>query len=78
MWISIVIPALNEEEPIAQVVREVLATKIPREVIVVDNGSTFGVGNDNATVVNNETCVGDGTAIEKTCARINVYDIWGN
>ena len=40
MWISIVIPALNEEEPIAQVVREVLATKIPREVIVVDNGST--------------------------------------
>jgi len=31
---------LNEEEPIAQVVREVVATKIPREVIVVDNGST--------------------------------------
>ncbi|HKS31962.1 MAG TPA: glycosyltransferase family 2 protein [Chthoniobacterales bacterium] len=40
MWISVVIPALNEEEPIAQVVREVLATKIPREVIVVDNDST--------------------------------------
>jgi len=35
-----VIPALNEEEPIAQVVREVVATKVPREVIVVDNGST--------------------------------------
>ena len=40
VWISVVIPALNEEEPIAQVVREVAATKIPREVIVVDNGST--------------------------------------
>jgi glycosyltransferase involved in cell wall biosynthesis len=40
VWISAVIPALNEEEPIAQVVREVVATKIPREVIVVDNGST--------------------------------------
>ena len=40
MWISVVIPALNEEEPIVQVVREVVATKIPREVIVVDNGST--------------------------------------
>ena len=40
MWISVVIPVLNEEEPIAQVVREVVATKIPREVIVVDNGST--------------------------------------
>ena len=40
MSVSVVIPALNEEEAIAQTVREVLATKIPREVIVVDNGST--------------------------------------
>jgi glycosyltransferase involved in cell wall biosynthesis len=40
VWISVVIPALDEEESIAQVVREVVATKIPREVIVVDNGST--------------------------------------
>jgi glycosyltransferase involved in cell wall biosynthesis len=40
VWISVVIPALNEEEPIAQVVREVLATKVPSEVIVIDNGST--------------------------------------
>ena len=40
MWVSVVIPALNEEEPIEQTVREVLATKISREVIVVDNGST--------------------------------------
>jgi glycosyltransferase involved in cell wall biosynthesis len=38
--VSVVIPALNEEEPIASVVRECLETKIPREVIVVDNGST--------------------------------------
>jgi glycosyltransferase involved in cell wall biosynthesis len=38
--VSVVIPALNEEEPIAGVVRECLATKIPREVIVVDNGSS--------------------------------------
>jgi len=40
VWISVVIPALNEEEPIAEVVREVMATGTPREVIVVDNGST--------------------------------------
>ena len=40
MWISVVIPALNEEEPIAEVVRDVIATRTPREVIVVDNGST--------------------------------------
>jgi glycosyltransferase involved in cell wall biosynthesis len=36
---AVVIPALNEEEPIGDVVHECLATKIPREVIVVDNGS---------------------------------------
>ena len=35
-----VIPALNEEEPIADVVRACLATGLPNEVIVVDNGST--------------------------------------
>ena len=39
MNVSVIIPALNEEEPIAGVVRECLATKIPREIIVVDNGS---------------------------------------
>jgi glycosyltransferase involved in cell wall biosynthesis len=38
--ISVVIPALNEEEPIAAVVRDCLATGLPAEVIVVDNGST--------------------------------------
>ena len=40
MGISVVIPALNEEEPIAEVVRECIATGLPSEVIVVDNGST--------------------------------------
>ncbi|HEX8490843.1 MAG TPA: glycosyltransferase family 2 protein [Chthoniobacterales bacterium] len=40
MKISVIIPALNEEEPIAAVVRDCLATGLPGEVIVVDNGST--------------------------------------
>lgn len=40
MKISVIIPALNEEEPIAAVVRDCLATGLPDEVIVVDNGST--------------------------------------
>jgi glycosyltransferase involved in cell wall biosynthesis len=39
-WVSVIIPALNEEEPIADVVHAVRATNIPREIIVVDNGST--------------------------------------
>jgi glycosyltransferase involved in cell wall biosynthesis len=38
--VSVIIPALNEEEPIMGVVRAVAATKIPSEIIVVDNGST--------------------------------------
>ena len=38
--ISVIIPALNEEEPIADVVGACLTTGLPGEVIVVDNGST--------------------------------------
>ena len=38
--VSVIIPALNEEEPIAGVIRDCLATGIPNEAIVVDNGST--------------------------------------
>jgi glycosyltransferase involved in cell wall biosynthesis len=38
--VTVVIPALNEEEPIAKVVQECFATAVPKEVIVADNGST--------------------------------------
>jgi len=38
--VSVIIPALNEEEPIGDVVREVAKTGMPNEIIVVDNGST--------------------------------------
>jgi glycosyltransferase involved in cell wall biosynthesis len=37
--VSVVIPCLNEEGPIGDVVREVLSQRV-REVVVVDNGST--------------------------------------
>ena len=40
MNVSVVIPALNEEEPIAEVIRGCSATAIPHEIIVVDNEST--------------------------------------
>ena len=42
--ISVIIPALNEEEPIAGVVRACLTTGLPGEVIVVDNGSSDRTG----------------------------------
>jgi glycosyltransferase involved in cell wall biosynthesis len=38
--VSVIIPALNEEEPIAGVVRECFETNIPSEIVVADNGST--------------------------------------
>jgi glycosyltransferase involved in cell wall biosynthesis len=38
-WVSVVIPALNEEEPIADVVRAI-PREMTEEIIVVDNGST--------------------------------------
>jgi glycosyltransferase involved in cell wall biosynthesis len=38
--ISVIIPALNEEAPIAAVVHDCLTIGLPGEVIVVDNGST--------------------------------------
>ena len=38
--ISVVIPALNEEQPIGAVVHDCLTTGLAGEVIVVDNGST--------------------------------------
>jgi glycosyltransferase involved in cell wall biosynthesis len=40
--VSVIIPALNEEEPIAAVVAGCLTTNLPDEIIVVDNGSTDG------------------------------------
>ncbi len=38
--VSVIIPALDEEEPIGAVVRACLTTGLPDEVVVVDNGST--------------------------------------
>src|SRR5438552_2781739 len=40
MNVSVVVPALNEQEAIAAVVREIMMTGIPSEVVVVDNEST--------------------------------------
>jgi len=38
--VSVIIPALNEEESIAGVIHECFETNIPSEIVVVDNGST--------------------------------------
>ncbi len=38
--ITVVVPAYNEEETIREILRQVAATGIPSEIIVVDDGST--------------------------------------
>jgi glycosyltransferase involved in cell wall biosynthesis len=76
VWVSVVIPALNEEEPIGEVVREVIATGIPREVVVVDNGSTDQTAecarNAGARVVSaprgyGRACAAGVAAVSDTC-----------
>jgi glycosyltransferase involved in cell wall biosynthesis len=83
VWVSVVIPALNEEEPIGEVVRQVIATGIPREVIVVDNGSTDQTaeraGNAGARVVSaprgyGRACAAGVAAISHECDVIVFLD----
>lgn len=40
MKLSVIIPVYNEEKTIAKIINKVLAEKTPKEVIVVDDGST--------------------------------------
>ena len=40
MKISVIIPAYNEAQTIEEIVHRVLATGIPEEIVVIDDGST--------------------------------------
>ncbi|MEW6620524.1 MAG: glycosyltransferase family 2 protein [bacterium] len=54
MKISIIIPAYNEENSIKQIVKEILAVDINKEIIIVDDGST-----DNTPKIIEEEINGD-------------------
>ena len=83
-FVSVVIPALNEEEPISDVVRAVAATGVPREIIVVDNGSTDRTGERarqaGATVVSEpdpgygRACQAGVNAVSRDCEVIVFLD----
>ena len=82
-FVSVVIPCLNEEAPIAGVVREVLAQGVD-EVVVVDNGSTDRTAEEaaraGARVVREpqrgygRACAAGVMAIDKRCEVVCLLD----
>ena len=71
--VSIVIPAFNEGESIAEVIGVLRAAAGWREVIVVDDGSTDGTGEKaaaaGATVVRHAYNIGNGAAVKNGIRR---------
>ena len=71
--ISIVIPAYNESEAIAEVVGELRNAANWREIIVVDDGSSDGTGERaaaaGATVVRHAYNIGNGAAVKNGIRR---------
>ena len=71
--VSIVIPAFNESESIAEVVAVLRAAAPWREIIVVDDGSSDGTGERaaaaGATVVRHPYNIGNGAAVKNGIRR---------
>lgn len=71
--VSIVIPAYNESEAIAEVIGVLRAAATWREIIVVDDGSTDGTGDRaaaaGATVVRHPYNIGNGAAVKNGIRR---------
>ena len=69
--VTVLVPALNEEHTIAEVVDRVLALPLKVEVIVIDDGSTdnttaiLAAYKDRVTVLRNEKPTGKGSAIRQ-------------
>ncbi len=69
--LSIVIPAYNERETIEEIIRRVRAVEMPKEIVVVDDGSTDGTrdvlagleGTEGLRVLYHERNQGKGAAL---------------
>lgn len=70
MKLSVIIPVYNERATIAEIIRRVLAVRLPKELIIVDDGSTDGtrellrqIPPEVATVLFHKRNQGKGVAI---------------
>ncbi len=75
--VSIIVPALNEEDTIQEVVERCLALPISVQLVVVNDGSTDGTGDilarfsDRITLITNPARSGKGAAIRKAIPHLN-------
>ncbi len=71
MKLSVVVPVYNEVTNIREILKRIRATKLPAEIVVVDDGSTDGSrevlaaldGKDNLRVILHEANQGKGAAV---------------
>jgi glycosyltransferase involved in cell wall biosynthesis len=72
--VTVIVPALNEDRTIAEIVRRLLSLPLRLQVIVVDDGSTDGTGKaldeyrDRIVVLRNDRPTGKGSAIRQALA----------
>jgi glycosyltransferase involved in cell wall biosynthesis len=76
--LSIVIPTYNELDTLEEIIRRVRAVRIPKEIIVVDDGSTDGTaavlarmeGDDDLRVLRHDRNRGKGAALRTGFAQV--------
>ena len=77
MKLSVIVPVYNEAATITEIVRRVLAVELPKELVIVDDGSTDGtrellrqIQPDVATVLFHERHLGKGAAIRTALEHV--------
>lgn len=78
MRLSVVIPAFNEQDTIAEIIKKVQAIPIDKEIIAVDDGSTDktaeilrGLEYDNLRVLSHGSNRGKGGALKTAFSHVN-------
>ena len=76
MKLSVIIPAFNEKKTIKEIVKKVSAAPFEKEVIIVDDGSTDGMGDVlkeleiPVTIISHERNMGKGASIKSALKKV--------